>query len=41
MTFQLKLLFAGRYDLKWKFFDRDEEGKETEAACFLFTIKII
>merc|ERR1712223_893080 len=32
---------AGKYDLKWKFYDRDSLGKETEVACFLFTIKII
>merc|ERR1712141_57269 len=32
---------AGRYDLKWKFYDRDSIGTETEVACFLFTIKII
>ena len=31
----------GKYDLKWKFYDRDSLGKETEVACFLFTIKII
>jgi len=32
---------AGKYDLKWKFWERDDAGRETEVACFLFTIKII
>merc|ERR1719370_432245 len=32
---------AGKYDLKWKFYNRDSMGIETEVACFLFTIKII
>jgi len=32
---------AGKYDLKWKFYNRDPMGVETEVACFLFTIKII
>jgi len=31
----------GKYDLKWKFWERDEQGLEKEVGCFLFTIKII
>jgi len=32
---------AGKYDLKWKFYERKENGDENEIACFLFTIKIV
>jgi len=32
---------TGKYDLKWKFFERLDNGEEKELACFLFTIKII
>ena len=34
-------LFLGKYDLKWKFYERLDNGDEKELACFLFTIKII
>ena len=32
---------SGKYDLKWKFWERKDNGEEVEIACFLFTIKII
>eukprot|EP00092_Neocalanus_flemingeri_P029649 GFUD01032195.1.p1 GENE.GFUD01032195.1~~GFUD01032195.1.p1 ORF type:complete len:174 (-),score=57.44 GFUD01032195.1:111-632(-) len=32
---------TGKYDLKWKFWERTETGEEIEKACFLFTIKIV
>jgi len=32
---------TGRYDLKWKFWEREDNGSQTELACFLFTINII
>merc|ERR1712228_883794 len=32
---------TGKYDLKWKFWERTETGEEKEVACFLFTIKIV
>ena len=32
---------TGKYDLKWKFWERKDNGEEVEIACFLFTIKII
>ena len=31
---------TGKYDLKWKFWERLDNGEEKEVACFLFTIKI-
>ena len=33
-------MFLGKYDLKWKFFERQENGEETEVACMLFKIMI-
>jgi len=32
---------TGLYDLKWKFWERMDDGQEKEIGCFLFTIKII
>ena len=34
-------IFLGLYDLKWKFWERMDDGQEKEIGCFLFTIKII
>ena len=34
-------VLLGKYDLKWRFYERQEDGEEREVSCMLFTIKIV